>query len=553
MRLSASLFLKLLSFIVDHHIADTILGRLVNAAWPPRLHRVLWLELIYTSHLPEYDPYPETTMPLFKQPISRLRRRPVKHFTDFSSTDEAEPICQELDRLVGTLFVEEMRSFLALHNRYRNDLSNPQPLDWSKVGPLTDKQLIPYESLPPSSNAQLSKLAVLKVNGGLGTSMGMHGAKGALEVKNNLTFLDLIVQQVDYLNTTHNVDVPVLLMTSFNTEEDTLRIVKQYTNRPVKITTFNQSRYPRLLKDTLLPFAKNVQDGKAAWYPPGHGDLYHSLYRSGLLDRLLSQGKEYLFVSNSDNLGAVVDQRILQHMIDTQSEFIVEVTSQTKADVKTQVPSEFVDEFTHSRSYRMFNTNNLWVNLRALKQLLQKGDMALDIMATSKTLDDGRAVLQLETAAGSIVKHFVNAHCVQVSRERFLPVKDCSDLLLVRSDVFVLDHGRLVMNLNRAFGIPPVIKLGGHFKKASYFLCLRKSLSSYSLVKIQQFQKRFKQIPRIVELDHLTIAGDVHFGRNVTLRGTVIIVANEGQHIDIPDGSVLENRLVSGNLDVIEL
>ena len=126
----------------------------------------------------------------------------------------------------------------------------------------------------------------------------------------------------------------------------------------------------------------------------------------------------------------------------------------------------------------------------ALKQLLQKGDMALDIMATSKTLDDGRAVLQvytpsppsppiniktntsqpkLETAAGSIVKHFANAHCVQVSRERFLPVKDCSDLLLVRSDVFVLDHGRLVMNPNRAFGIPPVIKLGGHFKKASYY------------------------------------------------------------------------------------
>lgn len=133
----------------------------------------------------------------------------------------------------------------------------------------------------------------------------MNGAKSALEVQNNLTFLDLIVQQIEHLNTTANADVPLLLMTSFNTEEDTLRIIKKYANRPVKITTFNQSRYPRLLRDSLLPFAKNVQESRAAWYPPGHGDLYQSLDRSGVLDRLLAQGKEYLFVSNSDNLGAM--------------------------------------------------------------------------------------------------------------------------------------------------------------------------------------------------------------------------------------------------------
>ena len=67
-------------------------------------------------------------------------------------------------------------------------------------------------------------------------------------------------------------------------------------------------------------------------------------------------------------------------------------------------------------------------------------------------------------------------------------------------------------------------------------------------MQIQQFQKRFKKIPKIIELDHLTVTGDVYFGRNVTLRGTVIIVANEGQRIDIPDGCVLENRLLAGNL-----
>jgi len=134
----------------------------------------------------------------------------------------------------------------------------------------------------------------------------MNGAKSALEVQNNLTFLDLVVQQVEHLNTTHNADVPLLLMTSFNTEEDTLPIVKKYVNRQVKITTFNQSRYPRLLQETLLPLARNVQEAKAAWYPPGHGDMFISLYRSGVLDRLLMEGREYIFASNSDNLGAVL-------------------------------------------------------------------------------------------------------------------------------------------------------------------------------------------------------------------------------------------------------
>ena len=111
---------------------------------------------------------------------------------------------------------------------------------------------------------------------------------------------------------------------------------------------------------------------------------------------------------------------------------------------------------------------------------------------------------QLETAAGAAIRHFKNGHGVNVPRSRFLPVKSCSDLLLIKSDIYSLEHGQLVLNENRMFGTTPVIKLGDHFKK------------------IAQFQKRFKKIPKIIELDHLTVTGDVYFGRNVTLRGTVI-------------------------------
>lgn len=201
--------------------------------------------------------------------------------------------------------------------------ASPAYSDWDRIKSPAEEQIVPYAKLvAPKDSSNLNKLAVLKVNGGLGTSMGvsalylfcpsflsrspgMTGAKSALEVKDDMTFLDLTVRQIEHLNTTSRVDVPLILMTSFNTHDDTLRIIKKYANQQLRITTFNQSRYPRILKESLLPCPKRADDDKKNWYPPGHGDLYNALLHSGVLDQLLAEGKEYLFVSNSDNLGAV--------------------------------------------------------------------------------------------------------------------------------------------------------------------------------------------------------------------------------------------------------
>ncbi|KAL1741846.1 UTP--glucose-1-phosphate uridylyltransferase family [Schizophyllum fasciatum] len=472
----------------------------------------------------------------------------------------AKAMRNELSHLVSTIsdpqekknFDMEMQSFFFLFTRYLSERAQSQDLVWDRIKSPSDDKVVPYAQLSePKDKSVLNKLAVLKVNGGLGTSMGMTGAKSALEVKNDMTFLDLTVRQIEHLNTSNRVDVPLLLMTSFNTHDDTLRIIKKYANQQLRITTFNQSRYPRIFKETLLPCPKRADDDKKHWYPPGHGDVFNALYQSGVLDQLISEGKEYIFISNSDNLGAVVDEKILQHMIDSEAEFIMEVTDKTKADVKggtlidydgnirlleiAQVPSEHVEDFKSVRKFKIFNTNNLWVNLKAIKRVMENEGMELEIIINPKVNDDGQPVIQLETAAGAAIKHFKNGHGINVPRSRFLPVKSCSDLLLIKSDIYSLEHGQLVINEQRMFETTPVIKLGDHFKK------------------IQQFQKRFKKIPKILELDHLTVTGDVYFGRNVTLRGTVIIVANEGQSIYIPDGCILENRLLSGNLNMIEL
>lgn len=453
-------------------------------------------------------------------------------------------------------FATEMDNFFALFRRYLQDKAKGTTLDWDRIQPPQPSQVIPYDSLPKKENTELlSKLAVLKLNGGLGTSMGCVGPKSVIEVREGMSFLDLSVRQIEYLNRVNNVNVPFVLMNSFNTDDDTQNIIKKYEGHNVDILTFNQSRYPRVAKDSLLPVPKDHSSPIGDWYPPGHGDVFESLENSGILDELVGRGIEYLFLSNVDNLGAVVDLRILEHMVDSKAEYVMELTDKTKADVKggtiidyegtvrlleiAQVPKEHTQEFKSIKKFRYFNTNNIWLNLKAIKRVVENDELELEIIPNSKSIpadksgESDLSVIQLETAVGAAIRHFKNAHGVNVPRRRFLPVKTCSDLMLVKSDLYSMKHGQLMIDSAR-FGPAPLIKLGSHFKKVS------------------DFQKRVQSIPRILELDHLTVTGAVNLGRGVTLKGTVIIVANEGSTIDIPPGSILENVVVQGSLRLLE-
>lgn len=144
------------------------------------------------------------------------------------------------------------------------------------------------------------------------------------------------------MNKTYKVNVPLVLMNSFNTDEDTEKVIRKYKNIQIEIHTFNQSCYPRINKETLLPTAKSclVEEDLEAWYPPGHGDFYCSFKSAGLLDKFIQQGKDYCFISNIDNLGATVDMGILNLLLNpkdgAQHEFIMEVTDKTSADVKVR-------------------------------------------------------------------------------------------------------------------------------------------------------------------------------------------------------------------------
>lgn len=476
-------------------------------------------------------------------------------------------LSHELDRLLHTcpphLKDETQKEFEGFEKLFAHFISGFEPaIEWDKIQKLKDGTIRNYQELPPVDETEtrtlLNRLVVVKLNGGLGTSMGCKGPKSTIPVRSDLTFLDLTVQQIKYLNQKYGTDVPLVLMNSFNTDEDTLKVIRKYQGVQVRVHTFKQSRYPRINRESLMPLARTCSDNESeqeSWYPPGHGDFYNSFHNSGLLDEFLKQGKEYVFISNIDNLGATVDLSVLNFLLGGekpgQCPFLMEVTDKTRADVKggtliryedelrlleiAQVPKDHVDEFKSVKKFKIFNTNNLWIKLSAIREVVIEGGLEMEVIVNNKTLNSGLGITQLEQAVGAAIRSFHGAMGLNVPRSRFLPVKKTDDLLLVMSNLYGMQHGTLIMSPQRQFDTTPLVKLGSsHFGK------------------VKDFLKRFGTIPDMLELDHLSVSGDVTFGRGVVLKGTVIIIANHGDRIDIPAGSILENKIVSGNMRILD-
>jgi len=503
-------------------------------------------------------------------PASPGRRRNNSYnFMNLAKEEAKDVNDQDVKSLLQTCpselreeFTQNLTGFQRLFNRFIDEQG--REVEWRKISPPPAAFIKPHSELKVNDFStekirdMLSKLVVLKLNGGLGTSMGCKGPKSVITVRGDYTFLDMQVQQIEHLNKRYGVNIPLILMNSFNTHdsEDTQKVLRKYTYVNVKIHCFKQSQYPRIYKESLRAVPTDIGTSERdCWYPPGHGDMYQAFYNSGLLDQFIKEGKEYVFCSNIDNLGATIDLSILHHLMDPTKtdtencEFIMEVTDKTRADVKggtlimyedklrlleiAQVPKDHIEDFKAVKKFRIFNTNNLWVKLDAIKRSVENNDLHMEIINNQKQLDNGSKIIQLEMAIGAAIKCFRNSIGINVPRSRFLPVKSCSDLFLIMSNLYTMENGTLLMNPDRQFLTTPLVQLGDYFKK------------------VKDFLGRFENIPDILELDHLTVAGNVKFGRNVTLKGTVIIIAVHGDRIDIPPGSILENKIVSGNLEIL--
>ena len=404
-------------------------------------------------------------------------------------------------------------------------------VDWNTIGDLRPEDTIELEALGEGGGSRetLGGLAIIKLNGGLGTTMGLSVPKSVIEVKPGLNFLEIMRRQVQHLRQTYSIETPLLFMNSFNTRADTLAhpgIRSLNENCPGNLPAdFLQNMAPRLLRDSLLPFGDGSADSH--WCPPGHGDVFLALFATGLLDRLIENGYRVAFLSNGDNLGATADPNILRYFLSEGLEFASEVTPKTKADLKggvlyrrrspdggvgpielletAQVPDERLPDFQDVNRFAYFNINNLWVNLEALRSRLQSGSLELSLIVNPKEVD-GTPVLQLETAMGAAIGRFARTRVIIVPRRRFAPVKNCADLLVRRSDAYTLEADyRLEMNPARKLSEPVVI-LDDRFYK-----------------KLPDFEQRFGVAPSLVAASSFEVRGPVIFDRPVAVSGQVCL------------------------------
>jgi len=410
----------------------------------------------------------------------------------------------------------------------------------SDISPIRD---IPFsEELPDISVDPvvfLQKTALMKLNGGLGTSMGLSRAKSLLPVKDGLSFLDIIIRQVLQLRESTHTAIPLIFMNSFSTEDDTMEVINQYPELKVSQRelpfSFLQNRVPKLSEKTLRPVCY-PENPSLTWCPPGHGDFYTSLVSTGLLDQLISEGIHYVFISNADNLGATLDPSILTYFASGDIPFMMEVTDRTPADRKgghiahtpegrillresAQCHPDETDAFQDIERHRYFNTNNLWINLLKLSETLKKTDnvMPLPVIANKKTVNpkdaDSESVYQLETAMGAAIEVFTGARALRVPRTRFAPVKTTNDLLALWSDIFKLDSSfHVIQNPERTLGTID-IDLAPSFYKL-----------------LDDFTARFPDgAPSLLHCSRLCVKGDYLFESGIAIHDELTLPATESQ------------------------
>ena len=387
-----------------------------------------------------------------------------------------------------------------------------------------------------------SSAVMIKLNGGLGTSMGLTRAKSLLKVKNEKTFLEIILKQAEKRH------VKLALMNSFSTHKDTLDALSKI-KPPDSPLLFLQNKFPKILQENLAP-ADWPKNPDLEWNPPGHGDIYSALYTSGTLKALLDQGIVYAFISNSDNLGATLDESLLGYFVENGLPFMMEVAPRTPSDVKgghiarhkeghhilresAQCPEHELSAFRDIKRYGFFNTNNIWINLKVLHKLIQKsGVVKLPLIRNPKTLDprneNSPKVFQIETAMGAAISLFKGAAVIKVPASRFLPVKKCNDLLSIRSDRFIFStENNLIANQNTG---TKTIQI---------------DLDPKYYGKIDLFDERFSMgAPSLTNCESLIIKGDVRFENNVTINGRVVITNKRQTQAVIKEGTVVEKDLI---------
>jgi UTP--glucose-1-phosphate uridylyltransferase len=409
------------------------------------------------------------------------------------------------------------------------------------IEPLDMESLDHLDVSDEAASDAIGATVVIKLNGGLGTSMGMARAKSLLCVRRGLSFLDVIARQVLHQRREYGATLPLIFMNSFRTSADTLAALARYEDLAVDglPLEFLQNKEPKLRVDDLRPVSW-PRDPSLEWCPPGHGDIYTALMGTGLLDKMIDAGYRHAFVSNSDNLGATADARVAGWFAESGAPFAIEAVRRTKADRKgghfarrkadgrivlretAQTAKRDLEALGDLDRHKFSSTNNLWFDLERMRDEItrRQGILGLPLIRNQKHVDPSDSsspeVIQIETAMGAAIEVFPDSRTIEVGRDRFVPVKTTNDLLVLRSDAYDLGADFV---LDRVSATIPFIDLDEHYKV------------------VEDFDKRFPTgVPSLRNAESLVVSGDWTFGKGVRVHGSAVLKGDRGR---VEAGAVL--------------
>ena len=482
-------------------------------------------------------------------------------------------------------FIKKLKQFYQNKN-FKINWAEVEKLNLDDIVFLTD-----IEKLNKNKNSKiksdkeiLDKLVVIKLNGGLGTTMGLEKPKTLIKLQNSFTILEIIIKQIRYLRKKFNTHLPLIFMNSFYTNNETNKIeLVKNINSEINIkskfnflkknkiieSSFLQNKVPRIFCDTLLPcnwnsFNKNLSENKfyekinsenyknnnpinnfINWCPPGHADVFFSLYQSKLIDKLISQNFEIAFISNGDNIASTPDLDLLKYILDNKIDWVSEVTPKTNLDKKggvyyknkkaskinlleiAQVEPDFINNFYDTNLFPYFNVNSIWINLKALKNKIKRNKLHFPIIVNKKIVFE-KEIVQLEGAMGAGISNFKKSKVVVVGRERFMPIKNCSDLLRYKSDIYDFDKEKFIFKQKNLDQILEII--------------LPKEFQDLS-----KFEEFFQVIPSLVDANYFKLEGELIFDIKIKIIGSVEFKSKTNgaiKKVSDLNRKVFENELV---------
>ena len=365
----------------------------------------------------------------------------------------------------------------------------------STIEPLDMEALADVEVSDEQAADAIRTTAVIKLNGGLGTSMGMDRAKSLLCVRRGLSFLDIIARQVLHLRKTYDAPLPLIFMNSFRTSADTMAALARYDDLagrgPAAGVPAEQGAQaagrrpqpgvvPQGPRPRVVPARPRRPLHRAARHRPAR-PAHRAAATSGSSSptpttsapcptpgspagsprRVRRSRSRRSAVRASDRKGGHFARR------KSDGRIVLRETAQTLAGGQGGAgrprPAPVLPRPTTCGS----------TSTRCATTLDRRGGiLGLPLIRNVKTVDPADRstpeVIQIETAMGAAIEVFEGARTIEVGRDRFVPVKTTNDLLVLRSDVYDLGHD---FGLDQAADVPFVeldadyYKLVGEFDK----------------------------------------------------------------------------------------